>query len=205
MSATLPVFVVVFGNSANGKDTFADALARRLEGSGRGMALRCAFADPLKEAARHLIGIPSCVSYGRAAVKEHTFFYAKTARHWLQWLGTEIGRMQIHPDVWVHRLADRGLEADSRYVVVSDGRFENERIGLREYLAGRGQVFNVLIHRPSAGIPCGPDVHQSEAEVAAMRTQALLYPGSLFHAVVANTGTLADLDREAERVALLIP
>jgi hypothetical protein len=201
----IPTFVVVFGNANNGKDAFADVLARHLEPA-RGVVLRCSFADPLKEAALHMLGIPRRVSYGPASVKEGTSYYGKTARHWLQWLGTEVGREQVHPALWVHRLADRGLESGARFVVVSDGRFENERVGLRDYLRGRGLVFNVLVHRPSLPIP-GPDAHPSEAEVADMRRRVLLYGGAygLFDAVVANAGALADLDFYAEAVARLVP
>lgn len=192
-----PTFVVIFGNSANGKDTFADLLAPLLPGE----AFRTSFAAPLKEAALNLLGIPLEVSYGEASVKESAFYYGKTARHWLQWLGTEVGREQIHRDVWVHRLADHSLERRHAYpfVVVSDGRFENERVGLRDYLGNRGRVFNVLIHRPSMPIP-GADAHKSEAEVADLRRRALA-DEPLFDAVVANSGSKLDLSLEAARLA----
>lgn len=203
----LPVFIVCYGNAANGKDTFADMLARHLAPTlwwtnETGAILRASFADPLKEAALHLVGVPKEVSYGPASVKEGTSFYGKTARHWLQWLGTEIGREQIHRDVWVHRAADRGLAAGARYVILSDGRFENERTGLREYLAGRGIVINVLVHRPEVPIPTGPGVHPSEAEVADMRRRTLMDGNArLFDFVVANDGPLARMDARAQTMA----
>jgi len=196
-----PTFVVVFGNSDNGKDSLADEIAVQLNMRGQ-TAVRCAFADPLKETALSLLGIPLEVSYANASVKESTSYYGSTVRYWLQWLGTEVGRDQIHRDVWVHRLADRGLARGAPFVVVSDGRFENERVGLREYLGDRGRVFNVLIHRPSQPIP-GPGTHASEAEVADLRRRAL--GGELlFDAVVENSGELADLDAEAGRLSRLI-
>lgn len=194
------VAVVIFGNAAAGKSTLAEMVATHLHA--RGITMRLAFADPLKEAALHLLGIPHRVSYATADVKESFQAYGKTARRWLQWLGTEIGRNQIHEDVWVHRAADRFLADPAVFAVISDGRFENERTKLapylREYVGAdtHARVVNVLIYRP--GMPVNT-THPSESEVYNMRLRAGREP--LFDRVICNDKTLEALDDEARRLA----
>lgn len=193
------VVFVVFGNAGHGKDTLSDFIAGAL--FAHGSTLRLAFADPIKETAEHLIGIPAVVSYANAAVKESTFFYGKTARHWLQWIGTEIGRQGIHEDVWAHRLADTVLRDPVwKFAVVSDGRFENERTRLAPYFLQHDptvRVVNVLVHRPAVPVHL---THKSESEVSAMRLRAVNHGESLFHRIVANTGTLEELRAHAENM-----
>lgn len=142
--------VVVFGMSGHGKDTLADMIAQEI---GRERVLRCAFADPLKTAAQHLVGMPREVAYGDQKIKATWRAYDRTARQWLQIIGTEIGRLMIHPDVWIDRLADlvRAQPDEILAAVVSDGRFWNERGELRAKLDGKVRVRNVLIWR--AGVP----------------------------------------------------
>jgi hypothetical protein len=141
--------VVVFGMSGHGKDTLADMIAQEI---GTSRVLRCAFADPLKSAAQHLVGMPREVAYGNQQIKATWRVYGKTARQWLQIIGTEIGRIMIDPNVWVDRLADVVLSQPDQIVVaiVSDGRFWNELSGLRSRLPGV-DVRNVMVHR--SGVP----------------------------------------------------
>jgi hypothetical protein len=198
--------IVFFGQMGAGKDTIAEMVALRLRA--HASTLRLAFANPLKEAARHLLGLPASVVYGTTALKEAHVTYGKTARQWLQWIGTEIGREQIHPDVWVHRLGDTIITDPAKFAVISDGRFENERVGLLPYMQMRRagpmgfavvRVLNVLIYRPDVG---PRPTHQSEAEVYDMRMKATTGEClPLFDRIIRNAGTLADLEEEAQALA----
>jgi len=126
--------VLFAGNAGHGKDTAADMLAD--EAARRGVqTLRMAFADPIKEIAVHLLGIPLETSYGSQQDKLDYKAYDESARHWLQWIGTEMGRDQVHKDIWVHRFAQKALErSEAELVIGADCRFRNEMGGMRELL-----------------------------------------------------------------------
>ncbi len=202
--------VVVFGNKGNGKDAFGDALAVSLRAH-RGLDAEAAsFADPLKEAAHHFLGIPRAVLWGDASVKEDpkNAIYGETVRKWLQWLGTDVGRKMVHPDVWVHRFGDACLyrfERGMQVVVCRDGRFLNEREELPKYLKQRDPnvIFkSIAIWRPSVK----PDLtHDSEREVFNMihlshQPNAPTW-GDQFDYKILNDGTLADLSAAAKNVS----
>ncbi len=74
--------VLFAGNSGAGKDTAADLLAKTLERRGVSTK-RMAFADPIKELAVHLLGIPLKVSFGTQQDKLDFKVYDKTARHYV--------------------------------------------------------------------------------------------------------------------------
>lgn len=183
--------IVVFGNAGHGKDTLADIIADL-----RPDSERYAFATPVKMAAKYLIGIPEHISFGSQEDKASFRAYGKTARQWLQWVGTEAGREAVHTDVWVHRAADAIREADSRFVIISDGRFENERTALKETLGEDARVLNVLVVRPGV---VDRLTHPSETVVHEMR-QRHFSGEKLFDAVVHNDGTIDDLRSVAKSV-----
>ena len=211
------VIVVVFGNAGHGKDTVADMLAFELQD-----AQRIAFADPIKHAAMHFLGIPKEVAYGSFKDKQTHMSYGKPARHWLQWLGTEIGRDRINRNIWVHRAGDRALRAEEKFTVVSDGRFYNEHAVLDDYTAHKAVVFNVLVTRKGAPEPKGKPrtlfwrvvsslaswiginvglVHGSEYEVWEMR-QRVKAGEPLFDCVFENDGTLGELEQKVRAFAV---
>ncbi|MBK6414159.1 hypothetical protein [Sphingopyxis sp.] len=215
------VAVVVHGQSSHGKDALANLIAEEF---GPDHTFRCAFADPLKAAAEVLIGIPKAVSYGSNDVKNTWTVYGKTARHWLQWLGTNIGRNGVSPLIWVDRLGAMARASGKPLVVVSDGRFPNERLKFKDALQSEA-VLNVLIHRsavkhlgkpPTAGwrlvsfltnLPLvrrlvKPVVlmHESEAVIWRAKTDHLAARAKLFDRVVMNNGTLDDLRYEAKLI-----
>lgn len=184
------ICVLFAGNMGHGKDTAANMLAdvcrqRNLS------SLRMAFADPIKELAVHLLGIPKEVSYGTQQDKLDYHVYGKTARHWLQWIGTEMGREQIHTDIWVHRFVDRALRSEAKVVIGSDCRFHNEMELMRSLLEGKMGLYIVKIVNPR--VPVNLD-HQSESEV--YRTSE-----SAFDRVIRNTSGLSDLMCDVEDFA----
>lgn len=78
-----------------------------------------------------------------------------TPRHMMQTLGTEWGRMLIHPDLWLRALAKR---LPAKGAVIADVRFENEARVIHE-LGG------VVIQLSRPGFGSG-DHHVSEIPIA---------------------------------------
>jgi len=196
---------LVSAQMQSGKDAFGSALCKAVGG------VTAALASPVKEAAIAMVGMPSAVAYGgqeeRLAWKrycidpgtcpngEHS--ECSDAREWLQHIGTEIGRMQIHPDLWIHRLFER-VPVFSCDVVVTDARFPNEMglgVALAFANASVGNLYKfvrVRIKRPSH---VNADTHLSESA-------QLEIPDSVFDEVVVNDGTIGELEAKAKAVAL---
>ena len=145
--------------------------------------LRMAFADPIKELAVPLLGIPLAVSYGTQQDKLDYEVYGKSARHWLQWIGTEMGREQIHEDIWVHRFVEKALASDAQLVIGSDCRFRNEMGVIREMLGSKMDLRIFKIVNPRVPVNMA---HQSESEVYNI-------PDKEFDLVIRNTKELKDL------------
>jgi len=181
--------VLFAGNSGHGKDTAADMLAAEGKRLGKKI-LRMAFADPIKEIAAPLLGIPTDVSYGSQQDKLDFQVYGKTARHWLQWIGTEMAREQIHENIWVHRFAERALASDAGLIIGSDCRFRNEMSGMRELMGSEMDLRIFKIVNPR--VPVNME-HQSESEVFNIADEE-------FDLVIRNTKDLKDL---AEHITLL--
>lgn len=200
------VVVTLTGNKGNAKTTLCEHLETYLESK----CVTCdvlSFADPLKQAARYLVGIPLEVSYGNDKAKAEWSSYGKTARQHLQWLGTEVGRLGIHKDVWVHRLGDAalsGMKDGIQAILIPDCRFRNELFGLPAYIHERRQdvaFLSVGIDRP--GYPLDLS-HPSESEPREIIQEHLereaLGQSGIFDEFVVNDGDLEKLHREAERV-----
>ena len=117
--------------------------------------------------------------------------YEKTARHWLQWIGTEMGRQQIHEDIWVHRFAEKALSSEAQVVIGSDCRFRNEMNLMRELLDGQMRLLIIKIVNPR--VPVNLE-HQSESEVFNI-------PEEDFDRALHNTKGLSDLMGEMEDYA----
>jgi len=174
--------VLFAGNAGHGKSTAADMLAA--EAKMRGIqTLQMAFADPIKEIAAHLLGIPLETSYGSQQDKLDFKVYGKSARHHLQWIGTEMGRDQVHKDIWVHRFAEKALASDAHLVIGSDCRFRNEMGVIRELLGSSMDLRIFKIVNPRVPVNMA---HQSESEVYNI-------PNEDFDDVIRNTKELKDL------------
>jgi len=108
------------------------------------MLTQYAFADPLKEMLEVVFG-----DRFRCGDRETPIWWlGKSPRHLMQTLGTEWGRQQVHPDLWV-LLAEQELNLyrGRKYVgmVVSDVRFDNEA----EWIVREGGLL-IEIRRPDA-------------------------------------------------------
>lgn len=169
-------------------------------GSGKGAAanrlvkshgfIELAFADPLYAAVSAITGKP--VGWLKDRVhKERPLHWCggKSPRELLQLLGTEFGRSMIHEDIWVTRAMRSVVEArDSGCpgVVITDVRFDNEAVAIREE---GGVILEVV--RPGDGcLSAEAAGHASEAGIS--REHIL--------ASIANQGTLSDLDAAVDAV-----
>jgi hypothetical protein len=183
--------IVVFGEKRHGKNEVAAAIAEKLGGK------VVSFALALKLGAEALIGVPHDLPDSE---KETKLFYGKTARHWWQWFGTAVGRDGVHKNVWIDRTVDYVRSSKSPdVVVVSDGRFYNERTNPAEQLEGYAKVMNVLVYRP--GLP-ESDLHPSETEVRDMRKRAL-EGEALFDEIILNDGTLEQLREKVAHTTIM--
>lgn len=215
---SLKTVIVIFGRAGHGKDTFANYLVKYLP---KESVTTMSFADPIKDTTCLLLGIPKEVAYGTKAVKESYKVYGKTCRHWFQWFGTEIAKKLISDNIWIDRVEDRIRQSKTRYVMVTDGRFENERTFLKDKDENI-KVINILIHRPDTSINL-PNygyfkylwkflalfsnniklLHASEYEV--LKMQRLARRGEqIFDIIVKNDTTLEELQQKAFSTAQLI-
>jgi len=116
------------GLPRSGKDTFASFLVER-----HGYT-RLAFADPLKQAAAHLLGrtvdeMHGCNGFDREAILPEWGF---STRWFLQVLGTECMRQQVREDFWIQHMRNR-IERTYGNIVITDCRFPNEAALVHEY------------------------------------------------------------------------
>lgn len=142
------MIVTLSGCKRSGKDTCFGILKSQWETKGYRVA-KFAFADALREVCSVVFGFTN-EDFEDDTLKE-TAPSAVLGPEWtprraLQFVGTELFRRQIDPDVWVRvgisRLTKLRTEAD--IVVVTDARFENEIRALEAL----GSAF-VFIVRPS--------------------------------------------------------
>lgn len=184
------ICVLFAGNAGAGKDTGADLLSDLMQTKGVS-SLRMAFADPIKDIAVHLLGISKEVSYGTQQDKLDYKVYDESARHWLQWIGTEMGRNQIHKDIWVHRFVEKALASDAPLVIGSDCRFRNEMTLMRTMLAGKMELMIIKIVNPRVPVNLA---HQSESEVYNI-------PSDEFDHTIQNTFGLKELEDHITELA----
>lgn len=139
MTGPRPPLVGFCGRAGAGKTTAAQILVER-----HGYR-RVRFAGPLK-AMMAALGLSAAEIDGPLKESPCALLAGRTPRHAMQTLGTEWGRDQIDPDLWLRawaREVDDGLAA-GRAVVVDDVRFPNEvgairaRGGVIVRIGGRG-------------------------------------------------------------------
>lgn len=135
------------GPAGCGKDTCAEYL-RYYHGYER-----VSYAMPLK-AALATMGFPEPAS--QAAKEVVIPWLGKSYRQLAQTLGTEWGRVCVHPDIWT-KLLFRSLDPGKNYVI-SDVRFENEAAQLR---AAGGRIVHVRNRR----YPMPPNTASHASEV----------------------------------------
>ena len=155
------------GRARSGKDTVAGFILAATGG------YRYSFADPIR-AMLKAIGVDLDDPYWLERKEDPIPILGASPRRLMQTLGTEWGRQQIHPNIWL-LLAQQQLVIRGPGMVVTDIRFENEADWVRER---GGKIIHVI--RDDAPLV---QTHSSEIGVARGKYDALLY----------NTGTLAEL------------
>ena len=177
--------VIVFGTMGTGKSTLTELFAKNPN------TRISNFADPVKTAVNAILGIPFDKLYGSQEDKLTTMAYGKSARHWMQWLGTDICKKLIDMGVWVDRFIEGVLDSKEDITVVGDGRYpEDEFINLQDKTLGKIQVIGVKIKRDGLDHDLS---HISEKVIANT-------PDDMFNYVVNNNGSLEDLKARADEI-----
>lgn len=135
MSALKINLIGLAGKARSGKDTIAQHLALKHNYK------TYAFADPLKQAAAAVFGLPLSTFYQGNREATHSV-WGVSPRQMMQILGTDCCRNVIRPDIWLRRadmhmqnLQKEYADADVFEVnlVVTDIRFEDEAQWIREH------------------------------------------------------------------------
>ena len=116
-------------------------------------------------------------------MKENTFYFGKSVRHWLQFFGTEVFRDQVDPDIWLFALLSAVAGYDERVFIVTDVRFQNEVDVFRD--SPEFDTLHIRVHRPS--LEDSGDAHRSETSLDDVEPDA----------TIVNDGTLSDLATKA--------
>jgi hypothetical protein len=127
------MIIGVAGFAGSGKDTVGKYLVVHYGFEHR------AFAAKLKEAAAALLDIPFDMvdnlkldTHGKVTVSGLDYSEAITFRHFLQRMGTEMGRNVFGEDFWVDMVLPEGWYFEDQKIVITDVRFENEASRVRE-------------------------------------------------------------------------
>jgi hypothetical protein len=165
------MIIGITGQKNAGKDTIGDYLVENYGFT------KMSFAEPLKMAAAILLNtdlesierwknenknvcvVPGAMPDGKnevtITVPLVTANYPITVRHFLQRMGTEVGRGLFGKDFWVHQLARKIDVTRGANTVICDVRFQNEADAVDHW---SGHLWRVI--RPGTE----GDLHKSEIE-----------------------------------------
>lgn len=198
-----PILMIGLHGPINaGKDTIAAILCRDFG------FRRIAFADPLKDAASPLFGIPRHYFDDRE-LKEKPLpqWNGMSPRDLLRWLGTEILRDQFDQDFLLKRARieidtavldaiDEGLQPR---IVFTDVRFANETEFLRENFGA-----TIVKVDPTGNPKLCPDTSHNDSRVTPIHRTDMGLPQDLVHHVIQNDGSIQDLERKVRMLMKII-
>lgn len=167
--------VGIAGRARVGKDTLTDFLLAQYGG------YRHSFAAPLKSMLKAGFNLDFDDPYWVDRKETVIPALGRSPRELMQTLGTEWGRMLVHPDVWLI-LATGTLHNRGPGMIVSDLRFENEAAWVR-------RMGGVVIHLQREAAPQVKD-HKSEAGIAVQPVDLQVF----------NNGSLEDLQFATSRI-----
>lgn len=150
-----PRLIGITGAAGAGKDTLADAIVAEFG------AVKYNFALPLKEGLNAIFGWSMEMWNDRVWKEREIRWLGKSPRQVAQTLGTEWGRDEVHPELWVMLALQRYSEhskTEKVPFIIADVRFDNEARAIR-----RNEGIIVKIVRPDAAPVFG---HKSEKGVS---------------------------------------
>lgn len=174
------IVIGVCGFKGHGKDTAAEILIKKYGFT------RLAFADGVKKVVSEMLHVPLWWLHDPERKEWLHEPSGKTYRHWMQFLGTEVGR-QIWGDVWVNWWKDEISSKHLNRIVVTDMRFWNE---FGTIINGDWDHLTLRIRNP--GIAASGDMHESERH-------ALTFP---VNSEILNDGTKEELWDNVETLLL---
>lgn len=147
INVNLPRIIGLTGPKGVGKTTFANEMPRQ----------RFSFADPLRVIMDVLLGyFDMNVEDFDDNKEEKISNLGVSFRHAMQTLGTEWGRKQVSPNIWVEVMESRLSHFHKDRIVIDDVRFPNEAEMIR---ARGGQIWRLS----RKGFEPSGDSHVSEA------------------------------------------
>lgn len=173
------MIIGITGKAGAGKDSIADRLVAK-----HGFT-RDSLAAPLKRCVQDMFQVSETWMNNRV-LRERDLpdWPGWSVRKLLQFVGTDLFRAHISPDIWVkllcHRIACRAHLGE--HFVITDVRFDNEDEYLRKEFGSDYQLW--YVSRPGfEGAPSGIAGHPSEAGITAP-----------INVGIRNDGTLDDLN-----------
>jgi hypothetical protein len=183
---TTGLLIGLTGKAGAGKDTAALALIA--DGFHE-----YAFAEPMKEAAKILMGWGDDHVHDTVLKDTIDPLYGVSPRRVLQTLGTEWGRELIHKDIWLLRAKEHIRQVRRAYptadIVITDVRFNNEARFIQE----NGGIVLEVVRPPTSGGGKEVEAHESEAGV---------FNGYIIH-YLTNNGTVDQLHDMIRKVVEL--
>lgn len=161
------MIIGIHGPLNGGKDTVANIIQQQCTNKFN----RYAFARPLKEALKVLLGFSQEQLEDRVLKETVDPFWGFSPRKAMQMLGTEFGRDMLRKDIWIKR-AEREIELNFRQglgTIITDVRFENEV----EWLRSRDDAVLIYIVAPDI-VKDERYTHASEAGVSRADTDIVL-------------------------------
>jgi len=175
----------ISGLARSGKDTYASYLKDYINSNNSlPEAVTYAFADPLKECASAMFGLPLSVFYGGNEREDINEFWGISPREMLQKLGTEGGREIFGYDLWTKRAEMEYKNNSDNIFIVTDIRFESETDFIRN---NNGLVIHII----NNNIKTVVRKHESENGVMCKREDLIVF----------NNKTLSDLKDSAKKVS----
>ena len=209
------MIIGICGLIGSGKDTIAAHLTQKYDYQ------RYSWATPLKDIASVLFGwdrdmLEGTTSELRAAREQRDDWWSdKLGKEWspryaLQYVGTEVMRNSLHPDIWV--LAGQRRIASMDNVVIPDTRFPNEIAAIREmggevWQVNRGEKpewvreFSLYRSRVLNNRWTSDDLHAFMAQYYPhVHASEFSWHGMPVDAVIENDGSVDDLRSKIDAV-----
>ena len=133
-------------------------------------------------------------NYSDPAVKNQPAFFGRTRKEFAQFVGTDLFRKFVHPNIWVACLANQikiiSDDVPKPVFIITDVRFQNE---VDWILSKGGIILNIHRDVPTRGIPG----HISDSGI-----QGIIFNNDNPEATyeIDNNGTLAELDDQLKYI-----